>query len=210
MRLWLLLMAGGVTAFSQPFGFGVRGGVPLNDFVSTVQRPNLFLFFDSTTNRYVIGPMAELRLPFGLGVEVDALYRHFNFRGTAITAPSPTGTLFTSANTGAWEFPLLAKFRFPSKVIRPYVSGGVAWDTLTGLEQSLTSVVPPPPSRPLLVRHPTTRGFGLGAGFAVHVLITHLQPEVRYTRWGAQHFLDPNGGFSSNQNQAEFLLGITF
>jgi hypothetical protein len=109
MRLWFLLMASGVTAFSQPFGFGVRAGVPLNDFVSTVQSPNFG--FNSTTNRYIIGPMAELRLPFGLGVEVDALYRHFNFHGTTI---SPTGTLFTSANSGAWEFPVLAKFRFPS------------------------------------------------------------------------------------------------
>jgi opacity protein-like surface antigen len=208
MRLWFLLMAGGVTAFSQPFGFGVRAGVPLNDFVSTVKSPNFG--FNSTTNRYIIGPMAELRLPFGLGVEVDALYRHFNFRGTA---PSPiTGTtLFTSANSGAWEFPLLAKFRFPSKVIRPYVDGGVAWDTLTGLEQSVTSVVPVPPViANALVRHNTTSGFVVGAGLDVHALIIHLQPEVRYTRWGAQHFLDPNGGFSSNQNQAEFLLGITF
>jgi opacity protein-like surface antigen len=205
-------MAGGVTAFSQPFGFGVRAGVPLNDFVRTVQRPNFL--FNSTTNRYVIGPMAELRLPFGLGVEVDALYRHFNFRGTAaasvlsIKALPPTGTL--SANTGVSEFPLLAKFRFPSKVIRPYWDGGVAWDTLTGLEQSVTAVVPVPPARSLVVRHHTNSGFVLGAGLDVHVLIIHLQPEVRYTRWGAQHFFDPNGGFSSNQNQAEFLLGITF
>ena len=206
MRLWFLLLAGGVAAFSQPFGFRVRAGVPLNDFVNTVQSQNFG--FNSTTNRYIIGPMAELRLPFGLGVEVNGLYRHFSFRGTA---PSSTGTLFTSANSGAWEFPLLAKFRFPSKVIRPYVNGGVAWDTLTGLEQSVTSVVPVPPLiASTLVRHNTTRGFVLGAGLDVHALIIHLQPEVRYTRWGAQHFLDPNGGFSSNQNQAEFLLGITF
>ena len=186
----------------------MRAGVPLNDFVSTVQSPNFG--FNSTTNRYIIGPMAELRLPFGLGVEVNGLYRHFSFRGTT---PSSTGTLFTSANSGAWEFPLLAKFRFPSKVIRPYVNGGVAWDTLTGLEQSVRSVVPVPPViANTLVRHNTTSGFVLGAilSGAAGFIGIHLQPEVRYTRWGAQHFLDPNGGFSSNQNQAEFLLGITF
>jgi hypothetical protein len=86
----------------------------------------------------------------------------------------------------------------------------VAWDTLTGLEHSVTSVVPVPPViANAFFRHNTTSGFVLGAGLDVHALIIHLQPEIRYTR-GAQHFLDPNGGFSSNQNQAEFLLGITF
>jgi len=34
-------------------------------------------------------------------------------------------------------------------------------------------------------------------------------PEVRYTRWTSQHFTLPNI-LNSNQNQAEFLVGITF
>ena len=55
----------------------------------------------------------------------------------------------------------------------------------------------------------TTTGFVVGGGLDIHLLILHISPELRYTRWGAKHFLDPNGGFSSNQNQAEFLLGIT-
>jgi hypothetical protein len=53
-------------------------------------------------------------------------------------------------------------------------------------------------------------GFVLGAGLDVHALLIHVAPEIRYTRWGAQHFLAPNGGLNSNQNQAEFLVGITF
>ena len=36
------------------------------------------------------------------------------------------------------------------------------------------------------------------------------EPEIRYTRWGAQHFFDVNGLLHSNVNQGEFLLGITF
>ena len=56
----------------------------------------------------------------------------------------------------------------------------------------------------------TTRGFVLGAGVDVKALLIHIAPEVRFTRWGARHFIDPNGLLNSKQNQAEFLVGITF
>jgi hypothetical protein len=52
----------------------------------------------------------------------------------------------------------------------------------------------------------------IGAGLDVHVLL-HIMPEIRYTRWGMDHFsgaLAPAGSVNSNRNQAEFLLGITF
>ncbi len=51
-------------------------------------------------------------------------------------------------------------------------------------------------------------GFVTGAGLDVHLLSLHLSPEIRYTRWGAQQFASL--GLSSNQNQVEFLLGVTF
>jgi hypothetical protein len=50
----------------------------------------------------------------------------------------------------------------------------------------------------------------LGAGLDVKALLIHIAPEIRFTRWGARHFIDPNGLFNSKQNQAEFLVGITF
>ena len=53
-------------AFSQPFTYGIRGGLPMTDFIATVQSGSASA--SSTTNRYIVGPTAELRLPFGLGV----------------------------------------------------------------------------------------------------------------------------------------------
>jgi len=50
----------------------------------------------------------------------------------------------------------------------------------------------------------------MGVGLDIHALVIHLSPEIRYTRWGTEHFKLPNGSFLSNQNQAEFLVGITF
>ena len=211
MRPLFLLLLGAAAAFSQPFSFGVKAGVPMTDFLSTVQSPNFG--FNSNTKRYIVGPTVELRLPFGLGIELDALYRRLDYTSTSMGVD-----VFTTGSTtgNAWEFPLLAKYRFPSKVVRPYIDAGVAWDTLNGLTQSITTTVFPnhvtttTTSNPAELNQNTTTGFVIGGGVDVHVLLIHLSPEIRYTRWGAQHFLSSNGGLSSNQNQAEFLLGITF
>lgn len=211
MRPLCLLLLGVFSAFAQPFGFGVKGGVPVTDFLDTVQNPENF---HTTTSRYIIGPTVELRLPFGFGVELDALYRHLNYTSSG----NLVDVIVNSKTTGnAWEFPLLAKYRFPAKVMRPYVDAGVAWNTLQGLTQTVTRAVIPShitttttTSNPAELNKNTTRGFVVGAGLDVHVLLIHISPEVRYTRWGAENFLSSNGGLRSNQNQAEFLLGITF
>jgi len=207
----LLLSAG--PAFCQPFSFGLRGGVPMTDFLSTVRSGNFN--FTSNTNRYIVGPTAELRLPFGFGLEADILYRHFSYTGSGGITGITTTLLSSSTTSNAWEFPLLAKYRLPGKVIHPYVAGGVAWDTLSGLTQAVTRTVAgitskTTTSNPPELGNSTSRGFVLGAGISVKVLVIHISPELRYTRWGAKHFLDPNGGLSSNQNQAEFLVGFTF
>ena len=203
--LLILTAASGMAA--GPLGFGLKGGVPLTDFTNAVS--NGRFDYTSNTQRYIVGPMVELRLPAGFGVEVDALYRRFSYNGVI------TGTGITSATTGnAWEFPILAKYRFPTPVARPYIAGGVAWDSLQGLKQDvrtgLANAGITSSSTPTELHKSTTTGFVLGFGLDVHALIIHISPEIRYTRWGAEHFLDTNGGFHSNQNQAEFLVGISF
>jgi hypothetical protein len=65
-------------------------------------------------------------------------------------------------------------------------------------------------SSPAELANSTTRGYVLGGGLDLKLLIIHITPEVRLTRWGAKHFIDPTGIVNSQQNQAEFLLGLTF
>jgi opacity protein-like surface antigen len=208
MRSACLLLLGAACAFSQPFSFGIKGGVPFTDFLSTAESGRLV--YTSVPNRYIVGAAAELRLPFGLGIELDALYRHLNYASN----PGTTGvTVVSSRTTGnAWEFPLLAKYRFPGGIVRPYIEGGVAWDTLQGLKQTIDSgrLGTSSTSAPAELNKSTTTGFVIGAGLDIKALVIHFTPELRYTRWGARHFLDPNGLLSSNQNQAEFLVGIVF
>jgi opacity protein-like surface antigen len=211
MRPLFLLLFGAVSAWAQPFSFGVRAGVPLNNFLDAAQSQQFA--FNATTNRYIVGPTAELHLPFGLGVEFDILYRRFDYNGSVIHGDVGTNSSTTSS---AWEFPLLAKYRLPMKIVHPFVDAGVSWDKLSGLTQTITRATAnvitgtTTTSNPAELNATATRGFVMGAGLSVKVLVIHLSPEIRFTRWGAQHFIDPNGLLHSNLNQGEFLLGITF
>jgi hypothetical protein len=229
MRLWVIFLAGAPLALSQPFSFGVKGGVPLTDFLSATNSGGSGYF--TTTNRYIVGPEAELRLPFGFGVEFDALYRHLNYTNFS---NSVDVLLNSSTTSGAWEFPLLAKYRFPTKIVRPYVAAGIAWDTLSGLNQTIRQTViatgvtsTSRTSSPAELGNNTVIGFVAGFGVDLHLLFLNISPEIRYTRWGSRNFssisaeigsglnLVPivftnNGALQSNQNQAEFLVGFTF
>lgn len=214
MRLLFLLLLGAVSAFSQPFSLGAKVGLPLTDFINATGAPNANGFIDYTThtNRYIAGVGAELRLPFHLGLELDALYRHYDFQSTN----SGQAVVTESTSSNAFEFPLLGKFRFGTRIIHPFVDAGVAWDTLQGLKQDVTTTVvsitgnTSSTSSPAQLQHSTTRGYVFGGGLDIHFLMIHIQPEIRYTRWGAEHFFDPNGLLHSNENEGEFLLGIAF
>lgn len=211
--LCLLLFSAAVLA-AQPIGFGIKGGLPMNDFLNAAQNQNFR--FDTTTNRYIIGPSVELRLPFGLSVELDALYRHFGYSSVSSTAGAAAAIVSASTSTGAWEFPLVAKYKFKGiPLARPYVEAGVSWDKLMGLTQAVTTTVAnvthsSSTSNPAELNQDVTRGFVMGAGLDIKVLLVHISPGIRYTRWGAKHFLDPTGLLNSNQNQGEFLVGFTF
>ena len=213
MKPLCILILTAAAAFSQPFSFGVKGGMPMTDFLAVARTQNITA--STTTNRYIVGVTAELRLPFGLGVEADVLYRHFRYSSSGSVGSIASNITNIDTTSGAWEFPLLAKYRFKGKIVHPFIDGGVAWDKLSGLTQTVQSVVASvtkssTTSTPVELGNSTTRGYVIGAGVDVKALVIHITPEVRFTRWGAKHFIDPAGLLNSKQNQAEFLLGITF
>src|ERR1700688_701200 len=61
----------------SPFGFGLKAGVLLNDALSITPGGAINYFED--THRFTIGPYAEFRLPSGFSVELDALYRSYDY-----------------------------------------------------------------------------------------------------------------------------------
>ncbi len=212
MRSLCLLLLSAAAAVAQPIGFGLKGGLPLNDFLKAARDQNFR--FDTTTNRYIIGPTVELRLPHGLGIELDVLYRHFGYSsfGSLPGVGSPVTDARTSGS--AWEFPLVGKYKFGSGWVRPYVEAGVSWDHLSGLTQDIKTTIggsstSSSTSNPAELSDKSTRGFVMGAGLDVKAILIHVTPEIRFTRWGAKHFISGDL-LKSNQNQAEFLIGFKF
>jgi hypothetical protein len=179
---FLILLAG--LAAAQPFSAGVKIGAPLTDALS-VQSPNP-LDYVANTGRFVIGPYAEVRLPAGFAVEVDALYRSFSFRSAQ-----------NSASASDWEFPLLAKRKFLKGPVRPYIEGGVVLSHL-----SVPAVTE--------VTHRSNYGIALGAGLEIHALVLHVSPEVRYEGFVLQDLSSPTGVLHSNRNQLLAMVGISF
>ncbi|MBM3775865.1 MAG: PorT family protein [Acidobacteria bacterium] len=184
IRVGMLLIAAGSWISGQAqVSAGVKAGVPLTDFFEVASSPRFG--FTSETKRYLIGPTFELRLPAGLGFELDVLYRRFRYD---IAGRRTTGT--------AWEFPLLFKYRFPGILVRPFVDLGVSFDRFSGLRQAAE------------LSDRVNKGFVAGAGFEIRALILRISPEIRYTRWADEPFNDPV--FRWSKNQAEFLVGFTF
>jgi opacity protein-like surface antigen len=184
---WLLAA---IPAGAQSIGYGVRGGIPLND---TFDFLNRFSLQTVKTSRFTIGPTFEVRLPLGLSVQVDALYKRQNATFSTITGNTST------AHT--WEIPLLAKYRLPGLVARPFVEGGVSFQSIGDVIKFATTQT----------ADKSRRGFVLGAGLEAKLLKLRVSPEIRFTRWGETKFLPLTPTTLLNaSSQAEFLVGLTF
>ena len=184
---FLLLVSSSCILAQSPFGFGLKAGVPLNDALSVT--PSSVADYVENTNRYIIGPFVEFRLPAGFGVEIDALYRSYDFRKTLPVEPT--------VSAGDWEFPVLAKKSLLRGPIQPYIEGGVALSHL-----SVRNVVE--------LNHTNNYGIVLGAGVSLHVGPVRIAPEIRYDGWVFHNFDSPFGGLNSNRNQAAILVGVSF
>jgi opacity protein-like surface antigen len=198
MKLLCMIALGAAAATAQPVSFGAKVGVPLTDFFSTIQSKNFG--FNSNTKDYIAGADLEIRLPLGLGIEFDALYHPLSYSGASNGSSE-------SVTAHSFEFPLLAKYKFPGKIARPFVDAGVAFSTLSDLKTAVTTTTGIS-SGSGATKSPV--GFVMGGGLDIHLLILHIDPEVRYTHWGSAAFVDPLSLVQGSQNQAEVLLGVVF
>lgn len=193
-----------VGAFAQPIGVGLKGGVPLTDLFGAESNNAR-----TETKRYIVGPMIDLRLPAGFGIEFDALYTKANFSSVSGAAGSLTTAVF---DTDSWEFPLLLKYRFGganavAASVRPYVAAGASFRRLSdvgNIGAFLTG------NRGGELDRSNT-GFVAGGGVEIKALFIRVAPEIRFTRWGADHFTEGLANiWKTNRNQAQFLVGIYF
>lgn len=200
MKLLLVFLMASTGAFAQ-VAFGVRGGVPFTDFYNSPS--NALATLQSNSSRFILGPSIEVHFPANFGIEADALYRHFSYN--ALSNPVPALTSINSGASNSWEFPLLVKYKMSVPLVRPFLDAGVAFNHWSGFKEITNSVG--------LTKSNvsgTNAGVVLGGGLEFHVPFVRISPEIRYTRWSSSNLSDFGGILRSNQNQAEFLIGLTF
>jgi hypothetical protein len=200
MRILVLLicLAAAPLAFGQRLlSFGVKGGFPLTDPLSETNFTGIDtdMHVFSGSKNYLIGPMVELNLPLGLAVEADALYRPLTLTTDTRVLPMAL-TRRSSVDIGSMEFPILVKAHLlRAPVVKPYVEAGPIFRYVASKITYLSS-----------------SGLALGAGVDFKLLLVRISPELRYSHW-AQDSSSPLRNVSlppSNQNQAEFLIGLSF
>ena len=182
----LFLSAGLATAQHLDFGFGagVKGGYPLIGLLNAagVTPPVL-----SKQDNYIIGPVAEVRVPFGFAFEADGLYH-----GTQYHVVNSANNFPTTIDSSSWEIPYLGKFRFPIPLLKPFVVAGGSYRTFNGLPPGITA---------------THNGVVAGAGLELRIKKLRLSGEVRYLRWGEP---PKNDIARLKQDQVELLFGLIF
>jgi hypothetical protein len=179
--LSLFVVAG--FACAQPFGAGLKVGVPATDAFKVLPFPTLATF-TAGSPRITAGPYVELRLPAAMAVEVDALYRNYDF----VTAGGAT-------SASSWEFPVLLKHRISLPLVKPFFDGGVSFSQLSDL-------------RGLSVNHHSNYGIVVGGGVEFHLLVIKVSPEIRYTGWAFRNF--DSDLLQTKRNQLTVLFGIGF
>jgi hypothetical protein len=182
----LFLLTGVLEAQKFGFGLGVKAGYPFTGLlVANYVAGNPFPIL-SSSNNYLVGPAAELRIPFGFAIEVDGLYR-----GTHYDVVN-SGNLPVLIKSSSWEIPYLAKFRFPIPLLKPFVEVGGAYRTFTDLPSGIT---------------PSHNAFVAGGGIELKISRLRLSGELRYLRWNTP---SANLIVQFGQNQGEVLFGIMF
>ncbi|HEV3197258.1 MAG TPA: hypothetical protein VGZ73_05110 [Bryobacteraceae bacterium] len=166
--------------------------------------------------------MLDLRLPWRLGVEFDALYRRFGYTSLF---QSCCASGITRERANSWEFPLIVKYRLPVPVAHPFVGAGFDPRTVHGSDVSsgsfLSGIATNPPAsiysyyfnRGTSTDYAVTKGFVVSAGVDLDTRHIRISPEVRYLHWNAP-FLDQSGGdgsyhVQSAQNECYILIGVS-
>jgi hypothetical protein len=222
-----LTLVAASSAFAQHISVGIKAGVPLTGLL----RGRCCQEVPTQTRRYTIGPVVDIGLPLGFGVEFGALYKRFDQQSYAVTTTGyvnwddETGyaiqqTAGISAVGHSWEFPVAVQYHFFKSAIRPYVEGGVSLNRLSNVYSAQTTPYPPYPSSLQLpftitpLRGSFTRVgplFGMGVDVKLHRI--HVTPGLRYTRYNKLSWpftACSSGSACRGNNAVDFLVGFTF
>jgi hypothetical protein len=206
-----IVLLAGQACLGQSVSIGVKAGGRLTDDMSSIGAAT------SESKRYIVGPTLEFGLPLGLSVEVDAMYQRQGYQAS-FSGPIGGSTDWVRAN--AWEVPVLARYKLPIPILKPYVEAGVAPRLMSGASDSSIYSSMDIPTGVVTYGHshgaanwPDSVGTVMGAGVQFGFGSLRLAPEVRYTRWNSTP-INESGSygyeFHSAQNQVDLLLGVSW
>ncbi|MEO8592287.1 MAG: hypothetical protein ABI759_03110 [Candidatus Solibacter sp.] len=220
-----LLLAAASSAFAQHISVGIKAGVPLTGLLRTEYATGACCEQVATqTRRYTIGPIVDIGLLRGFGVEFGALYKRFDQVSYTLTTTGFTTdgedsypiqeTAGISAVGHSWEFPVAVQYHFFKSAIRPYVEGGVSLNRLSNVYSFRNVSIN---FRQLPFTFAPMRGsftrvgplFGMGVDVKLHRI--HVTPGLRYTHYNRLSLL-PNctGPGCGGSKVVDFLVGFTF
>jgi opacity protein-like surface antigen len=210
-RSFALILAA-IPLASQPFGLQFKAGIPVTDFDNSEY---LFRagFAHAWSNRYLIGPAVEFRLPRRFSVEFDALYERIHLTGYVQQVPIPNSDRL-NAHGGAWLFPLLVKFHVSTGPIAVFVSAGPSarWLKFSGEVQEITLLPALASSTSSLHESHGRVGFATGGGVDIHVKGMRVSPEIRYSYFGGDINCGSCRGVQpfTGLNSVAVMLGVGF
>jgi hypothetical protein len=109
----LVLLVGSTGIFSQTLSLRVKGGLRTTDDFQYAAI--------SESRRYLVGPTVAVSLPFGLGVEFDALYSR---QGYTLNWSTSLYSSYTREADNVWQFPLLGRYQLPIAHVSSFVETG--------------------------------------------------------------------------------------
>ena len=209
----LVLFLAALPAYPQLFSFGVKAGVPFVSPYSATTQISGFPTTGAFQDHFIVGPTAEVHLPFHLSLEVDALYRRNGFSELGgIT------NLSIKTTPNDWQVPLLVKYEIGSAPIRPFLNAGVVYRHAAGISGVPTAIIIvgtgttlcPVTGCPYVATtaNPNTVGYAAGAGLTFKLLHIRIAPEVRFTQWDKSPLTATY--INTDKKQLDLLVGITF
>lgn len=196
--------------------------------------------YNSETKRLLIGPAFRIDLQRGLGLEFDVLYQRVNYDHASVSsAPSFLSQSFEQTTANRWQFPLLVQHNWTLSDRKVFAELGPSISRIASSRSTISSITSSGSSTSSNTRSATGQGgtwagMTVGAGVDLPFFHRHLRPEFRYSHWfspSASSAISPaafiTGDFTSipgallttpvasptfrtNQNEATFLLGLTF
>jgi hypothetical protein len=138
----------------------------------------------------LLGLALEAPLVKNIFLEVDALHHSIEVSWRSVLQNGDVFGSFSGAEGLTWEFPVLGKYKFGTRRVKPFVEAGPAFRLQT--------------------ENSSLFGIATGAGLEVRWRNLRIAPALRFTHWGPQGLVWGPQGYNSPStkigvNQVEFL-----